>query len=161
MIVRRIERLIGPVGVDAALSRQRSPVRVRYESLATICRFRCGTPTAERPVLETGVCEFESRPHYSNGVHGVCRIARDPATVEDQVQFLAWTLWPASVMDSTTDFESVRRGSIPLWATSQSVDRWRNGIRTRFKTSRLRAWEFDSPLVYFAAWYANWDSGRV
>ena len=25
---------------------------------------RCGTPTAERLVLGTSVCEFESRPHY-------------------------------------------------------------------------------------------------
>lgn len=46
-------------GVDAALSRRRSPVRIRYGSLAW-----CGTPTDERSVLETGVCEFESHPHY-------------------------------------------------------------------------------------------------
>ena len=62
--------------------------------------------------------------------------ARDPAKVEDQVRLLAWTLvehcdsamfstrWPASVMDSTTDFESVRRGSTPwrgAWKASQST----------------------------------------
>lgn len=59
----RIQQPSGPLvqpGVDATLSRWRSPVRIRYGSL-----LWCGTPTAERPVLETGVCEFESRPHYS------------------------------------------------------------------------------------------------
>ena len=46
-------------GVDATLSRWRSPVQIRYGSLTW-----CGTPTAERLVLGTSVCEFESRPHY-------------------------------------------------------------------------------------------------
>ena len=63
--------------------------------------------------------------------------ARDPAKVEDQVRLLAWTLreqrnrsrlWPASVMDSTTDFESVRRGSTPWRAAQQQTARYANGI---------------------------------
>ena len=67
--------------------------------------------------------------------------ARDPAKVEDQVRLLAWTLpeqpfstlWPASVMDSTTDFESVRRGSTPWRAAQQQTARYANGIAAKLK----------------------------
>ena len=93
------------LGVDATLSRWRSPVQIRYGSL----EIRCGTPTAERLVLGTSACEFESHPHYScsdirprmheqrlaclhsNGATSLeCEgFARDPAKVEDQVRLLA------------------------------------------------------------------------
>lgn len=49
-------------GVDAALSRQRSPVQIRYGSLDE--KLRCGTPMAERLVLGTSVCGFESHPYH-------------------------------------------------------------------------------------------------
>ncbi len=43
------------------------------------------------------------------------------------------TSWPTSVMDSTTDFESVRRGSTPWWATQQETARYANGIAANLK----------------------------
>ena len=42
-------------------------------------------------------------------------------------------LWPASVMDSTTDFESVRRGSTPWRAAQQQTARYANGIAAKLK----------------------------
>ena len=67
-------------GVDATLSRWRSPVQIRYGSLSKKCSANtpehiftlCGTPTAERPVSETGACEFESHPYnFSNSEFGM------------------------------------------------------------------------------------------
>ena len=48
----------------------------------------------------------------------VCRIARQPPKLLDQVRFLGGllTTWPASVPDRTADFDSARRGSIPRQA---------------------------------------------
>lgn len=42
-------------------------------------------------------------------------------------------LWPASVTDSTTDFESVRRGSTPWRAAQQQTARYANGIAAKLK----------------------------
>ena len=56
-------------GVDTALSRQRTPVQIRYGSLGcsflktTFIDFRVVRHMAERPVLETGDCGFDSRLH--------------------------------------------------------------------------------------------------
>ena len=98
-------------GVDAALSRQRSPVQIRYGSLFEVGSLRS---------------EFETTVRYANGRAACLRnkclwvrippaplrlilsakctgSARDSAKVEDQVRFLAWTLKfirLASVMDS-------------------------------------------------------------
>lgn len=41
-------------------------------------------------------------PAYENSVLGVCRIARDFAKVEDQVQFLARTLWARAARHHAT-----------------------------------------------------------
>ena len=79
-------------GVDATLSRWRSPVQIRYGSL-----IWCGTPTAERLVLGTSVCEFESRPHYlpmsdgsSRTYRRLCRIdAQSAAGWDKGLNFMA------------------------------------------------------------------------
>ena len=105
-------------GVDATLSRWRSPVRFRYGSLVKIW---CGTPSAERPVLGTGVCEFESRPHYCSehprSVRDLHATLRRLKTRFDSWRGCSHFFWLASVTDGTVDFESTRRGSTPWRAT--------------------------------------------
>ncbi len=77
--------------------------------------------------------------------------ARDPAKVEDQVRFLAWTLRPiACECDGcTTDFESVRRGSIPWRAT------WLTGNRRQSQTIGTRiCWSYGAvTLTGKAIWF--------
>ena len=58
-------------------------------------------------------------------VHGVCWIARDPATVEDQVRFLAWTLFLACECDGLARLTSNQLDRVRLLG-GLLLDEWRN-----------------------------------
>ncbi len=82
----------------------------------------------------------QTRPWSVTDTHATLRRSRDQSGHPWPIgaRFDSWlghyenqpfsTSWPTSVMDSTTDFESVRRGSTPWWATQQQTARYANGI---------------------------------
>lgn len=98
-------------GVNAALSRQRSPVQVRHGALDV--RYANG----ERSVLGTDVCEFESHSH----------------NFLKRRFCLSKKYLPCECDGCMTVFETVRRGSIPRWGTDGGLKKGESDRGSRCK----------------------------
>ena len=114
---------------------------VQIQSSALVSRWCNGT----HKTLLRSWSWFESRSGYLQHGPWVCRKACQLPKLLDQVRLLdgLLTTRPASVLDSTADFGSARRGSIPRRAASQDSNVL--GVcRIKHATVRRSRTKFDS-----------------